>query len=288
MLHTRNLHPTFGVEILEINLNDPETQNLANEIVTAFYKYSLLLFRNQSLSPQDLIVWSEKIGVLEKHSDSKYLLDGYPGIIIVGNLTENGKMKSLFLNSAIEWHFDYAQAKHPSLGSLFYAVEVPPSEGDTWYADTISAYDSLSEERKFYLDSLVGEFSYEYLDNHLRSMDPTRPPLSSEMKAQWPPVKHHIVAKHPVTNKKAILISPELMSGIDGLDQNATQKTVNELLEYVVQDKFLYKHKWEKGDLIMFDNRAMIHTATPFETNKYLRVMYRTTIMYESESNNRI
>ena len=270
---------SFCVEVIGVDLSRSDSERHEDFIRDALYEHSLLLFRDQHLPPHRIVAWSQKFGDLELHSEAPYLLEGHPEIVVIGNLMEGGRMKSLFVNAREEWHFDYAYAAIPSVGALFYAVEIPPEGGDTLFADMRAAYDALDDDTKLRIEPLVAVFSYEEMDRHLRSMDPTRPPLSESAKLHWPPVKHHLVQTHPVTKRNALRLAPEVMGEVIGMDKTEAQRIISNLLNHATRDRFVYRHQWKSGDLVIFDNRSLIHSATPFDANRYRRVMYRTTIM---------
>lgn len=273
------LGPVFGAVVSGFDLTAPVTETAFAWLSDALGRHGVLLFRDQSLEPAHILAWSRRFGPLERHSEAHYLLDGHDEIVVIGNLVVDGVMRSLFVNAREEWHFDYAYAAVPSIAALFYAVEVPPQGGDTVFADMRAAYDGLSVAQKARVDGLIGVFSYEELDCHLRRMDPTRRPLSAAMRRAWPPVRHPIVQAHSSTGRKALRLSPQIMTGIEGLPADAANALIAELSAYATQPRFLYRHRWQPGDLVLFDNRSMLHTATPFDAERYRRIMYRTTIM---------
>ena len=278
-LEIQPLGGRLGCELVGLDLSRSITDELFQAVLDAFHQYSLLLVRDQNLHPDQIVCLSRGFGELEKHVEAPYLLDGYQDIVVIGNLVIDGEMRSLFVNGREEWHFDYAFAAKPSIGALFYAVTVPPEGGDTLFADMSAAYTALDEQQKVRIAELCAVHSYERLDAHLRTMDPTRPALSDEDKRRWPPVSHPIVHSHPVTGRKSIRIAPEVITDVEGLSTREGEQLIAELLAHSTQPQFVYRQEWREGDLLIFDNRCVLHTATVFDSEKYLRVMYRTTIM---------
>ena len=218
---------------------------------------------------------------METHIEADFLLPGYQEIVVIGNLMVDGKLRALFVNGREEWHYDYSYADRPSIAALFYAVEIPPEGGDTLFLDARAAYDALPADMKRRIDDLKGVNWYENLDRHLRTMDPSRPLPSEALRRQWPPVKHGLVETHPETGRRALRISPSVLSGVEGLTEADSKSLIDELLAHATAPQFVYRHRWKVRDLVIFDNRALLHSATWFDAEKYRRVMYRTTILRE-------
>jgi taurine dioxygenase len=272
---------TFGASVGGLDLNAPVGPQTWAAIHDAFLRHRLLLFRGQSLEPERIVDWSKRFGVTERHLDAAYLLEGHPEIIVIGNLRENGRMRSLFVNAREEWHFDYSYTPNPALGALFYAVTVPPAGGDTLFADSTAAYDALSPEMKARIEPLRGLHSWSHLHRMLEAMDPSRPPLTAEQVAAHPEVAHPLVHVHPETGRRSLWICPQVIRKIEGLSEAESAELLEELQAHATQPQFTYRHRWQEGDLLVYDNRALLHSATVFDHERHLRVMYRTTILQE-------
>lgn len=275
----RELTPSMGAEVVGLDLSVPPSEELFTQVRNSLHQHALLLFRGQELEPQHIVEWSQRFGELERFMDTGYLLDGYEEIVVIGNLLIDGEMRSLFVNGGEEWHFDYAFSAKPSLGALFYAVRVPPVGGDTLFADMRAAYAVLDDETKRQISKLHAVYSYEFLDEHLRSMDPDRPPITDADRRKWPPVAHPIVHTHPQTGDSALRLAPQIITHIEGIASVASHQIIETLVEHATQPQFVYRHRWREGDLIIFDNHSVMHSATVFDAERHVRVMYRTTIM---------
>lgn len=273
------LTPSMGLEVVGVDLSVPPSDDLSDEIRDALYQHALLLFRGQDLEPRHLVEWSRRFGELETFMDMSYLLDGFNEIVVIGNRVVDGETKSLFVNGTKEWHFDYAFSARPSVGALFYAVCVPPVGGDTLFADMRNAYEVLDDDTKRQISKLHAVYSYEFLDEHLRAMDPERPPLTDADRRRWPPVAHPLVHTHPQTGESALRLAPQISTHIEGVASVASHQIIDTLVDHATQPQFVYRHKWREGDLVIFDNNSLMHSATQFDADQHVRVMYRTTIM---------
>ena len=275
---TQPLSDVFGVEICGVDVSGPLEPGIFAAIHNAFYGHSVLLFRGQSFTPESLIDFSKNFGDIDLFIDPQYRLDGYPEVIVVGNVMVDGLMTSLFINIDEEWHTDRSYMTLPSLGSLFYAVEAPPEGAATRFASAYAAYDALPAETKMRIDGLRAVHDMATLDVHLRTQDPTRPPLTDAQRREVPPVSHPLVRTHPVTGRKSLFICPEVISEVEGLPMDEGRELLLSLTTHASQPRFVYTHEWQNGDLVVWDNRCTLHTATSYDTDKYRRVMWRTTI----------
>lgn len=275
---TRPLSDSVGVEICGVDVSKPLNCGTVEAIRDAFHSHAILLFRGQSFTPESLIAFSGNFGDIDLHIDPQYRLDGYSEIVVIGNLVVDGVMTSLFVNIDEEWHTDRSYMAHPSLGSLFYAVEAPPEGAATRFAGAGAAYDALPAETKARIAGLRAVHDMAKLDVYLRTQDPTRPPLSDAQRREAPPVAHPIVRTHPVTGRKALFICPEVIAGVEGLEEDEGRALIRELTDHATQTRFVYTHEWRNGDLVVWDNRCTLHTATSYDTDKYRRIMWRTTI----------
>jgi len=269
----------FGVRIEGPDLRSRAMADEWPVIQELFNQRGLVVFRDQHLDPGDLVAWSLRFGDLRIDSDTQYLLDGHPEVLVIGNLVVDGVTRSLFVNGAEEWHFDGSYMAEPSLGSLFYAVEVPPEGGDTLFADMVAAYEALDDDTKRLIEDRVAVHSWEIVHDRLAKQDPTRPALTDEDRVRFPPVGHRLVQRHPETGRKCLRVCADSVSYVEGLSVDEGLALVERLMRHAIDPRFIYRHRWRKGDLIAFDNRRLLHTATVFDTRKYLRVMHRTTIV---------
>lgn len=273
------LGPTFGARVDGVDIAEEIDDALWAELDRAFREYRVIVLSGQPNLPDRIVELSRRIGFTEAHIDSGYLLDGHPEIIKIGNLKVDGVMKSLFVNAREEWHFDYSYVAKPSIAALFYGVEIPPEGGDTLFADATAAFDALPEAEKQHLRGLTAIHSWARLHEQLEAMDPTRKPLSDEAKRRFAPVPQPLVYHHPVTGRESLWLAPQVIAEIEGMAEAEKEALLERLTAHVTSPGFVYRHKWKQGDLVFFDNRGTLHTATVFDYERHLRLMYRTTIL---------
>ncbi|SMF65645.1 taurine dioxygenase [Tistlia consotensis] len=281
-LDLRPVAEGFGAEVVDLDFGRPLGEPVWQEIVRAFHEQRLLLFRGQELAPEQIVAASRRFGRPEAHIDSSNLLEGHPEIIKIGNLKVDGVMRSLFVNAREEWHFDYSYVPTPSIGALFYAVAIPPEGGDTLFADSTAAFEALDEAEKRRLRGLTTVHSWAHFHLQLEAMDPTRKPLSEDALAKYPPVRQPLVHRHPVTGRESLWLCPQVIVEIEGLAPDESRALLERLQAHAIQPRFFHRHRWREKDLAIWDNRALLHSATVFDHERHLRLLWRTTILAEA------
>lgn len=267
----RQLRAGFGAEVLDVDLKAiTATEHAA--IIDVFHRHGALLVRDQDLSPDDLIAFLSGFGALEDNTLLQYTLPGYPKIYVLSNRTDANGNRIGIHNNGIGWHTDYSYAEVPVMSTMLYAVEVPPEGSDTLLADCVAAYAALSPEMKAKLDPLVLHHSYKYFQE-TRKHAATK--LSKEVEEANPDVLHPLIRVHPKDGRRALWVSTGTVKGIRGMDADEALELIDELVDYVTQDRFVYRHKWRAGDILMWDNRCTLHTGTLYDDQKYHRTMHR-------------
>jgi alpha-ketoglutarate-dependent 2,4-dichlorophenoxyacetate dioxygenase len=277
-LTTRTLHPLFGVEIQDVDLTRVD-QATFKEIVGAFNEHSLLLFRHQMLTDEQQIAFSVRFGPLEKTIRSIASQEQtLPEIANLANVdAENrlipaGDKRNIFNAGNQMWHSDSSFKKVPALASLLSGRECPPEGGDTEFASMRVAYERLPEDLRRFLEGKVAIHSFAYsrglVDNGL---------LPPEHAAQVPPVRQALVRVNPVSGRKGFYVGSHACE-IVGMPTDEARALLRELREAATRPELVYRHRWQPGDLVMWDNRCMLHRGRPWDESKYRRVMHRTTV----------
>jgi taurine dioxygenase len=266
----RELKPGFGAEVLGVDFPraTPEQRNL---LIDAFQHHGALLLRDQTMSPDDLLDLIRLFGEPEGHTLQQFTLPGYPNIYILSNKVVDGRPIGAH-NDGVGWHTDYSYKAEPVMSTMLYAVEVPPEGSDTLLADLCAAYDALAPERRAALDGLKLHHSYQHF---MENREWGAMKLSEELKAQNPDVIHPLIRTHPADGRKALWVSTGTVKEVIGLPEAEGLALVDELVEWATQDRFVYRHKWRVGDVLMWDNRCTLHTGTLYDDTKYDRLMHR-------------
>ena len=268
------LSPAGGIEILGADLSQPARAELAAQIRQALLDHQIVVVRGQALTKEQQYNFTLNFGELEehvaRHSDGRY------GIVhSVTNLDRDGNpTDALDTRGNYFWHTDKSYHAVPSLMTMLHAVELPPEGGDTQFANMVLAYRALPDSMKERLAGLRGIHSWEA--SRLASGSK---PASEEEKRERPPVSHPIVRTHPETGEKALYIGTHAAGGVEGMGAEEGKALLAELLAHATQDAFVYTHHWRSGDLVMWDNRALLHRALAnYEMGRHRRVLHRTVV----------
>ena len=249
-------------------------------IEDAFHDNIVVVFRDQHLSNEQHVAFSRRFGELEVHIVKKYLLDGYPEILLVSNIrNEMGDLIGL-ADAGFTWHSDVSYRKNPSRCSLLYAIEVPEQDGRTLgatvFANTVLAYETLPERMKAWL---VGRKAIHRYSERMRVANSPRPKLTAAQLAETPDVAHPIVRTHPFTGRKSLYVTKGECIGIEGVPEDEGRAVIEELHDHCLKDEFLYRHEWRVGDLLMWDNATAMHLAICDYALPQRRLMHRTTVI---------
>ena len=272
----RRIPGPFGAEVVGLDLSVP----LANEdfarIHRAHLAHHVLVFRDQRITPDEHVRFSQRFGPLQIHVQRKFQLAGHPPVLVVSNIRENGQPIGLG-DAGHFWHSDLSYKERPSLGSLLHAQELPSEGGDTLFADQHAAYEALPSALKARIDKMQAEHSYMARYDELRARDPWRPALTQAQIDEVRPVIHPVVRTHPETGRKALFVSEHFTTRILGLTESDSRLLLQELFAASTQPRLQYRHRWQPHDLVFWDNRSVVHLAagTP---DHLRRKLYRTTI----------
>lgn len=272
-LDIRELKPGFGAQVLNVDVKSADDAMRA-ALVDTFHHHGALVLRNQVMEPEDLESFLGLFGELEEHTLKENCLDGHPNIYVLSNRKVNGRAIGAH-NDGVGWHTDYSYKESPVMCTMLYAVEVPQVGSDTLIADCCAAYDALSPEMKKQLEGLVLHHSYKYF---METREYNRMTLSKQQVAENPDVFHPLIRTHPVDGRKALWVSTGTVKEVVGMPGSEGLDLIDELIDFVTQDEFVYRHKWQVGDIMMWDNRCTLHTGTLYDDQKYIRQMYRMWI----------
>ena len=271
------IHPLFGAEITGVDLTRPVDDATWSEIFAAFNEYSVLLFRDQPIDDDQQVAFSERFGRVETTisanpaGGTKFARQSNLDIGTGEPIPEDDR-RMIYARANQMWHCDSSFKPRPSICSLLSARIVPPEGGGTGLASTRAAYDALPDATRRRLDGLVVEFSLAYSRG---LVDPEV--LTPVQKAEVPPVRHPLLRTNPVNGRKSMMIGAHA-SHVVGWPVEEGRVLLRELNDFATRPRFAFEHQWRVADLVVWDNRACLHRATPFDATKYRRLMQRTTV----------
>jgi alpha-ketoglutarate-dependent 2,4-dichlorophenoxyacetate dioxygenase len=280
-LRTRPLHPAFGVEIGGVDVGRVDAPTFAG-IVEAFEEHSVLLFREQTIGDEEQIAFSRRFGPLEATirtiaSQARVApeISNLANVDADGRLIPAGDRRNLFNAGNQMWHSDSSFKRVPALASLLAAREVPPAGGETEFASTRVAHAALPASLQDALEGKVAIHSFGYSRGLVG--DGLLPP---EHAAQVPPVPQALVRANPRNGRKAVFIGSHACE-ILGMPTDEARALLRDLLERATRPDLVYTHRWRPGDLVMWDNRCVLHRGRPWDESAHRRVMHRTTVAGE-------
>lgn len=267
----------LGAEVIGLDLARPLDEAGFRAIHAAHLRHHVLVFRDQhSLSPAQQIALSARFGPLQRHVLTQFALPGHPEVLIVSNIVENGRPIGLG-DAGHFWHSDLSYKERPSLGSFLHAQELPAEGGDTLFANQHLAYERLPARLKQAITGRRAEHWYLARYAELQARSPWRPDLTPEQIAQVPRQDHPVVRIHPETGQPALFVSEHFTTRVLGLPDGESRALLDELFAHSTQPAFVYRHRWQPGDLVFWDNRSVMHLAAGCPEH-LRRKLYRTTI----------
>ncbi|MDX1514183.1 MAG: TauD/TfdA family dioxygenase [Gammaproteobacteria bacterium] len=265
--------PALGAEISGVDISAPLDDETVAEIRAALLEYLVVFFRDQNLTPKTLIAFSERFGKLTRYPFVKGM-DEYPDVV------EVVKREDETHNFGGIWHSDTTYLDCPPMGSVLYAVEIPPVGGDTLFANMYLAYETLSEGMKEFLDGLNAVNSAQKPDAAVgrQKRVSERPGGEDQTVAE---AVHPVVRTHPETGRKALYVNRGHTVKIDGFTEEESRPILEYLYNHQTRPEFTCRFRWTPGAVAFWDNRPAQHNAIN-DYQGYRRVMHRVTLAGET------
>lgn len=277
-LNTFEVRPVagpLGAEIAGPDLSQPIDTALKDAIYDALLRYHVLIFRYQSLNREQQGRFAENYGKLESHVGRLRNGVRYPVINDITNVDENGELIPEKVNRGPQhWHTDKSYHATPSAITMLHGREVPTNGGETLFCNMKMAYEALPDATKQRIAGLHAEHSWEA---NRRNVGET--PATEDQKRERPPVTHPLVRTHPDTGTKALYLGTHI-DFIHGIPREESDALLTELMDFATQERFRYDHAWRVGDLVMWDNRSLMHRGnTNYDMAHERRVLQRTVVI---------
>ncbi len=267
-----------GAEIRGVDLSQPLNENTFGTVEDAYNEHGVIFFRNQSISPEELLDFSRRFGDLQFNVFGEdHGLANHPGIVVISNVQEGGRDIGV-KRAGQHWHSDMCYTANPPRGTILCAREVPHQDGlilgDTCFAATHVAYDDLPGSMKDRLADRRAEFDF---SGRKRAQV-----ISQEQRDRFPPVCHPIVRTHPYTGRKCLYVMRDDCTGIEGVDDEEAQRLIEALADHITRPEYIYRHQWQEGDVLIWDNCTVQHMAVQDYNLPLRRLMHRTTFAAEA------
>jgi alpha-ketoglutarate-dependent taurine dioxygenase len=270
------LTPAVGAEIAHVDLASLSAAEFA-QIEAAWHRHSVLLFRGQKLSDDDLLAFSRRFGDLDpppNQERGRQSPPGYPDIYVVSNvLDDKGQPIGALGAGEAVWHTDMSYLELPPDVSMLYALEIPPTGGNTFFCGMQAVWRGLPASLKAKLATrrIKHDGTFNSGGYVRQGVTPTDDPHKA------PGAWHPAVCVHPMTGEPALYLGRRRNSYVEGLPRTESDALLDELWNFIDAPQFTYEHHWRVGDLVVWDNRSTMHRRDPFD-NASRRVMHRTQI----------
>jgi alpha-ketoglutarate-dependent taurine dioxygenase len=278
-IQVRQLNSALGAEVRGVDMRKPMDDDTFRAVHDAWMKHLVLVFPEQHVTDAEHVVFTRRFGDPEIFHQNIIKSKSVREIFRVSNVDEDGQLMPA-TNATVKqlalaqfWHTDSSYRPHPGMGALLHGIEVSRTGGETHFTNMYLVYEALPEPTKRQVEGRKARHNFEYLHR----LQPELRPLTEEERAAMPPVWHPLVRKHPVTGRQSLYISPIYNDEVEGMSSSDARQLIGELAAFAGQPQFVYKHRWETDDVLMWDNRCTMHQVTPFEPTER-RVMHRTTI----------
>ena len=275
---TRPMSPSVGCEIAGADLRElPGQREVKAQVEALIHEHQVLIFRDQRLTPDELLAFTRLMGEIDgSHVQSEFTHPDYHDIFIITNTLREGKPFGTKMVGN-HWHTDWAYKARPASYTFLYGAEVPATPHHTLFASQSRVYDLLTQEEKANLRGRQAFYKYEKTHNAKKWYQP----LTEKQLAMTPVVSHPMLRIHPGTGRESLFVNRADCVGVSGMGEEEGVAMVNALVERIVDPAYVYAHEWKPLDLVMWDNRALLHSATPFDMEKDRRLIYRTTTLGE-------
>lgn len=268
----------FGASV-EHDLSGDASPALAEALTAALHLHRVLVFPGQHLNHADLLVASSLFGTVDTDVDRRYAVGGFPGITVVSNIAEDGARVGIYDgDNEDEWHADNSFKPELTRATLLYSVITPERGGETRFADATRAYADLPADAKTQIHGLRAVHSIQQLSNSQAKAAHGQSSAAAGTLAGRAEVEHPLAPAHPVTGIPSLLLGSMVVKGVTGLSEQDSSKLLISLLEHTTSAPYIHTHQWRQSDLVVWDNCAVLHTASPCDSTRHHRLLYRTSV----------
>ena len=270
------LHPEFGARIGDVDLAQPLDQSTFEQIDLAINQYSFLLFQAQDMNDELQLDLTRRFGQLEEEHVSYYSRGEITYIGRVGNINPDGSKVSTRQVKASTgnemWHSDSSFREIPAMYSLLAAYEVPDEAGETEFASARSAYQRLDPATRELIEGRVGIHDYIYSRTKVGE-----DAVNQGQRTYMHPVRQRLVRQNPVTGERNIFVGSHVKQ-IEGMADAEARPLLDRLIAEVTRPESVYRHRWQAGDFVIWDNRSVLHRGCGYDADKYRRRMHQTRV----------
>lgn len=273
----RPLSPHLGAGISGVDLTRDISEELFGALYRAFLRYQVLLFPPQDLSPARQVAFGRRFGELQIHVMNQYHADGYPELYRLSNLDEHGRPSGRHPDKGtLAWHTDGSWQRVTGQATIIYGEVMPERGGETHFCEMYGAYERLDATWKAHIANLRAVHNLNFSRNRRHGEDP----LTEAQRRAQPPVDHPIVRTHPETGRKCLYLGDHA-EYVVGMPYDEGRALIEELNALAIHPDLTYEHRWRPRELLVWDNRCVLHRATAYDAATQARVIRRCTVLGE-------
>ena len=276
-MRLRPLTPNLGAEVSGIELSAAMDDALFRDLYAAFLRYQVLLFPPRDLPPGDQVAFARRFGEVQVHVMNQYHADGHPELYRLSNLDRDGNPSGHHPDrGTLAWHTDGSWQRVTGQATIIYGEVMPRRGGETHFCDMYGAYERLSPSWKKRIAGLRAVHNLDFSRNRRHGEDP----LTEAQRLAKPPVDHPIVRTHPETGRKCLFLGDHA-EYVQGVPYDEGRALIEELNALAVHAGLTYEHRWKTRELLVWDNRCVMHRATAYDPASEARVIRRCTVLGE-------
>jgi taurine dioxygenase len=281
MIRFHALGPLFGIETSDVDLAEPLSAAAFDELEQAFYASQVLVLRAQEIDATQFVAFARRLGPPQPHVIDQFHHPEDPNILVLSNVRKDGRPTGL-QDAGSYFHTDYSYLAVPARATTLYSRGVPKVGGDTLFANQQAAYDALPEAMKRRIEPLLAIHHYGNRQDVRDASRTAASTLNAEQKARMPVITHRIARPHPVTGRKALYAVSGSSFGIVGMPDDEARDLLDELAAHSTQPKYQLRLQYGIGDVVVWDNAALLHSATLTDPDD-ARTLWRITVLEQNQ-----
>ncbi len=268
MLKITPINGSLGARVSDVDLSKPLSEADRAALKSAFNAHLVLVFSGQDLDAPAMIAFTENFGKVEPHPlRTRRSVDGYPGVLILENQPDKPGARNDY------WHSDISHAERPPLATILHAKVVPPGRGDTMFCNMYQAWEELSDGLR---DLLANKRAWHSAAATQRRNNSERSD-GIAIKSVPDPRLHPVARTNPDTGRKSLFVNPHFVTHFENMTEEESRPLLDFLIAKATRPEAIYRHSWQAGDVVMWDNRATMHYAVRDYSPEDRRLMHRTT-----------
>lgn len=282
IVRVRELGPGVGAEITGVDISVGVDEDTFSQVRDALHEYSVVVLPGQHLTSPEQIAFTKRFGDMRTSFYNRYGVPGHPELSVISNILDDKGEAIGIADAGMLWHTDASYLPRPDMYTLLYGIDIPQaagkSLGDTVFTSSWRAFEALQPDMQTKLRSLHAVHSFiDHLDKKRRAGNLKRAPLTEKQKAELPDVTHPVVRSHPVTGRPCLYVTEGHTARIEGMGAAESDALLRQLADHLKNPRFHYRHRWTKGDLLIWDNCSAHHLAI-FDYGTIPRRLHRAGI----------